>query len=76
MKKMTFLKTDFDYIKKIVDLINQNIKDKPIVLDEIGSVSDSWEIKRPSGAYEIDDIYNYIQQILLLYHTLPGTISE
>ena len=40
---MTFLRTEFEYIRKIVDLINQNIKDEPFVLDEIGSVSDSWE---------------------------------
>ena len=54
---------------------NQKIKDKPNVLDETGSVSDSWEIKLPPGVYEFNDIINYIQQ-KNFYNTFPNTDPE
>ena len=56
---------------KIIDQINQNtegalhIKDKPIVISGIGSVTDSIEIELPPGAYELVDINNTIQRNLL-----------
>ena len=51
----TITKTDYDYLMKIIDQINQNNKDKPIVISGIGSVTDSIEI----------DINNAIQQKLI-----------
>ena len=67
----TITKTDYDYLMKIIDQINQNtegalhIKDKPIVISGIGSVTDSIEIELPPGAYELVDINNAIQQKLI-----------
>ena len=64
-------KTDYDYLMKIIDQINQNtegalhIKDKPIVISGIGSVTDSIGIELPPGAYELVDINNAIQQKLI-----------
>ena len=64
---------------KIIDQINQNtegalhIKDKPIVISGIGSVTDSIEIELPPGAYELVDINNAIQQKLFDCCTfIPG----
>ena len=61
---------------KIIDQINQNIKDKPIVISGIGSVTDSIEIELPPGAYELVDINNTIQQELIKCCTLPGGSSD
>ena len=61
---------------KIIDQINQNIKDKPIVISGIGSVSDSIEIELPPVAYELVDINNTIQQVLIKCCTLPGGSSD
>ena len=72
----TFTKTDYDYLMKIIDQINQNIKDKPIVISGIGSVTDSIEIELPPGAYELVDINNTIQQELIKCCTLPGGSSD
>ena len=58
-KIKTITKTDYDYLMKIIDQINQNIKDKPIVISGIGSVTDSIGIELPPGAYELVDINNY-----------------
>ena len=75
----TITKTDYDYLMKIIDQINKNtegalhIKDKPIVISGIGSVTDSIEIELPPGAYELVDINNAIQQKLIDFCTfIPG----
>ena len=69
----TITKTDYDYLMKIIDQINQNFKDKPIVISGIGSVTDSIEIEIPPGAYELVDINNAIQQKLIDCCTsIPG----
>ena len=62
---------------KIIDQINQNREDKTnnIDLDEIGSITDSWEIELPPGAHELFDINNYIQQTIF-YDTIPGFDSD
>ena len=81
-KIKTITKTDYDYLMKIIDQINQNtegalhIKDKPIVISGIGSVTDSIEIELPPGAYELVDINNTIQQELIKCCTLPGGSSD
>ena len=75
-KIRTITKTDYDYLMKIIDQINQNIKDKPIVISGIGSVTDSIEIELPPGAYELIDINNTIQQELIKCCTLPGGSSN
>ena len=75
-KIKTITETDFDYLMKIIDQINQNIKDKPIVISGIGSVTDSIEIELPPGAYELVDINNTIQQKPINCCTLPGGSSE
>ena len=50
-----------------------HIKDKPIVISGIGSVTDSIEIELPPGAYELVDINNTIQQELIKCCTfIPG----
>ena len=78
----TITKTDYDYLMKIIDQINQNtegalhIKDKPILISGIGSLTDSIEIELPPGAYEIVDINNTIQQELFKCCTLPGGSSD
>ena len=61
-----FPKTDYDFLMKRTDQINQNIDDKTNIfdLDEIGSVTDSIEIELPPGAFELVDINNAIQQEL------------
>ena len=53
---------------KIIDQMNQNIEDKTSIidLDEIGSISVSWEKELPPGAYELVDINNYIQQTFFI----------
>ena len=75
-KIKTITKTDYDYLMKIINQINQNIKDKPIVISGIGSVTDSIEMELPPGAYELVDINNTIQQELIKCCTLPGGSSK
>ena len=66
-KKVVFPKNYYDDLNKIIDQINQNIKDKTNILDlhGIGSVSNCLGIEIPPGAYELDDISNTIQQELI-----------
>ena len=66
-KKVIFAKNYYDDLNKIIDQINQNIKDKTnfIDLDGIGSVSNCLGIEIPPGAYELIDINNVIQQELI-----------
>ena len=63
-KKVVFPNNYYDDLNKIIDRINQNIKDKTNILDlhGIGSVSNCLGIEIPPGAYELIDIYNVIQQ--------------
>ena len=75
-KIKTITKTDYDYLMKIIDQINQNIKDKPIVISGNRSVTDSIEIELPPGAYELVDINNIIQQELIKCCILPGGCSD
>ena len=65
-KKVTLSENYYDDLNKIIDQINQNIKDKTNILDldGIGSVSNCLGIKIPPGAYELIDINNAIQQEL------------
>ena len=65
-KKVVFPNNYYDDLNKIINQINQNIKDKTNILnlDGIGSVSNCLGIEIPPGAYELDDISNTIQQEL------------
>ena len=66
-KMVIFPENYYDELEKIIDQINQNIKDKTNILDlnGIGSVSNCLGIEIPPGAYEIIDINNVIQQELI-----------
>ena len=66
-KKVIFPKNYYDDLNKIIDQINQNIKDKTNILDlnGIGSVSNCLGIEIPPGAHELVDINNAIQQELV-----------
>ena len=67
IKKVVFPNNYYDDLNKIIDQINQNIKDKTNILDlhGIGSVSNCLGIEIPPGAYELIDINNVIQQELI-----------
>ena len=66
-KKVVFPNNYYDDLNKIIDQINQNIKDKTNILDlhGIGSVSNCLGIEIPPGAYELIDINNAIQQEII-----------
>ena len=66
-KKVIFPENYYDELEKIIDQINQNIKDKTNILDlnGVGSVSNCLGIEIPPGAYELVDINNAIQQELI-----------
>ena len=66
-KKVIFPENYYDELEKIIDQINQNIKDKTNILDlnGLGSVSNCLGIEIPPGAYELVDINNTIQQELI-----------
>ena len=66
-KKVVFPENYYDDLNKIIDQINQNIKDKTNILDlhGIGSVSNCLGIEIPPGAYELVDINNAIQQEII-----------
>ena len=68
IKKVVFPNNYYDDLNKIIDQINQNIKDETNILDPdgIGSVSNCFGIEIPPGAYELDDISNTIQQELII----------
>ena len=61
-KKLT--RKDFDQLKKIINQINQNIKDKTIVIPEFGIENDFVEIELPPGVYELVDINRIMKQKL------------
>ena len=66
-KNVALSENYYDDLNKIIDQINQNIKDKTniIVFDEYRIVTDCLEIDIPPGAYELIDINNAIQQELI-----------
>ena len=61
-KKLT--RKDFDKLKKIINQINQNIKDKTIIIPEFGIENDFVEIELPPGVYELVDINKIMKQKL------------
>ena len=62
-KKLT--RKDFDKLKKIINQINQNIKDKTtIIIPEFGIENDFVEIELPPGVYELVDINRILKQKL------------
>ena len=67
IKKVVILENYYDDLNKIIDQINQNIKDKTNILDlhGIGSVSNCLGLEIPPGAYEVVDINNAIQQEMI-----------
>ena len=66
-KKVIFPENYYDELEKIIDQINQNIKDKTNILDlhGIGALSDCLKVEIPPGAYELVDINNVIQQEII-----------
>ena len=66
-KKVVFPNNYYNDLNKIINQINQTIKDKTNFLDlnGIGSVSNCLGIEIPPGAYELIDINNVIQQELI-----------
>ena len=66
-KNVALSENYYDDLNKIIDQINQNIKDKTniIVFDEYRIVTDCLEIEIPPGAYEFIDINNAFQQELI-----------
>ena len=66
-EKVVFPNNYYDDLNKIIDQINQNIKDKTNILDldGIGSLSNCLGIEIPPGAYELVDINNAIQQKII-----------
>ena len=67
IKKVVFPNNYYDDLNKIINQINQKIKDKTnfLDLDGIGAVSNCLGIEIPPGAYELIDINNAIQQELI-----------
>ena len=63
-KNKKLIKKDFDKLKKIINQINQNIKDKTIIIPEFGIENDFVEIELPPGVYELVDINKYMKQKL------------
>ena len=63
-KNKKLVKKDFDQIKKIIIQINQNIKDKTIIIPELGIENDFVEIELPPGVYELVDINKIMKQKL------------
>ena len=61
-KKLT--RKDFDKLKKIINQINQNIKDKTILIPEFGIENAFVEIELPPGVYELVDINRIMKQKL------------
>ena len=59
-KKLT--RKDFDQLKKIIIQINQNIKDKTIIIPEFGIENDFVEIELTPGVYELVDINRILKQ--------------
>ena len=63
-KNKKLIKKDFDHLKKIINQIDQNIKDKTIIIPEFGIENDFVEIELPPGVYELVDINRIMKQKL------------
>ena len=63
-KNKKLIKKDFDQLKKIIIQINQNIKDKTIIIPEFGIENDFVEIELTPGVYELVDINKIMKQKL------------
>ena len=63
-KNKKLIKKDFDQLKKIIIQINQNIKDKTIIIPEFGIENDFVEIELTPGVYELIDINRIMKQKL------------
>ena len=63
-KNKKLIKKDFDQLKKISIQINQNIKDKTIIIPEFGIENDFVEIELTPGVYELVDINKIVKQKL------------
>ena len=63
-KNKKLIEKDFDQLKKTINQINQNIKDKTIIIPEFGIENDFVEIELPPGVYELVDINRIMKQKL------------
>ena len=63
-KNKKLIKKDFDQLKKIINQINQNNKDKTIIIPEFGIENDFVEIELTPGVYELIDINRIMKQKL------------
>ena len=63
-KNKKLIKKDFDQLKKIIIQINQNIKDKTIIIPEFGIENDFVETELTPGVYELVDINKIMKQKL------------
>ena len=63
-KNKKLIKKDFDHLKKIFNQINQNIKDKTLIIPEFKIENDFVEIELPPGVYELVDINRIMKQKL------------
>ena len=63
-KNKKLIKKDFDQLKKVSIQINQNIKDKTIIIPEFGIENDFVEIELTPGVYELVDINKIVKQKL------------
>ena len=59
----------------MIKLFKIQKKTNIIVLDEIGALTDSWEIELPPGAYELVDINKHIQQ-KVFHNIISNTVPE
>ena len=63
-KNKKLIKKDFDQLKKIINQINQNNKDKTIIIPEFGIENDFVETELTPGVYELIDINRFMKQKL------------
>ena len=63
-KNKKLIKKDFAQIRKKINQINQNNKDKTIIIPEFGIENDFVEIELPPGVYELVDINRIMKQKL------------
>ena len=63
-KNKKLIEKDFDQLKKTINQINQNIKDKTIIIPEFGIENDFVEIELPPEVYELIDINRIMKQKL------------
>ena len=63
-KNKKLIKKDFDQLKKIINQIKQNNKDKTSIIPEFGIENDFVEIELTPGVYELIDINRILKQKL------------